>query len=322
MKQGPTTLTIAEAAELLRKDEVVVMPTETVYGLAANIYSERAISRIYEIKGRPSTNPLIVHIPSIDRLNEVAQHVPAIAYRLADAFWPGPLTMVFEKRKHISDRITAGQSTVAVRIPNHPVALELLNTVDFPLAAPSANPSNYISPTCLDHVRKSLPQLGNQMLEGGSCNKGIESTVIGISNAGIVLYRDGAISREAIELITSEPIILKNPSDTNTPSPGMMLKHYSPITPILITHQIKEVLIQYSEKRVGIISLSEHYQGSNIVKQISLSQTGDLNEAAQRLFSAVHDLDALSLDLIICERFPEEGLGRSINDRLKRAASI
>ncbi len=322
MKQGPKTLTIAEAVELLRKDEVVVMPTETVYGLAANIYSESAISKIYEIKGRPSTNPLIVHIPSINRLNEVAQHIPAIAYHLAEAFWPGPLTMVLEKKKNISDNITAGQSTVAVRIPNHPVALELLNTVDFPLAAPSANPSNYISPTCLDHVRKTLPQLGNQMLEGGSCNKGIESTVIGFSDAGIVLYRDGAISREAIELITREPLKLKNSMNTSTPSPGMMLKHYSPITPILLTHHVEEVLIQFGDKRVGIISLSEHYQGSNIVKQISLSPARNLEMAAQHLFSALHDLDVLSLDVIICEQFPEEGLGRSINDRLKRAASI
>ncbi len=298
------------------------MPTETVYGLAANIYSERAISRIYELKGRPSTNPLIVHIPSIDRLNEVAHHIPAIAYQLADTFWPGPLTMVLEKRKNISDNITAGQSTVAVRIPNHPIALELLNKVDFPLAAPSANPSNYISPTCLDHVRKSLPQLGNQMLEGGSCIKGIESTVIGISDTGIVLYRDGAISREAIEAITRKPLILKNSMDTNTLSPGMMLKHYSPITPILLTHHVEDVLNQFGDKRVGIISLSEHYQCSNIVKQISLSTARDLEVAAQHLFSALHDLDVISLDVIICEWFPDEGLGRSINDRLKRAASI
>lgn len=322
MKQGLTTLTIGEAAALLMQQEVVVMPTETVYGLAANIYSEKAISKIFQIKGRPSTNPLIVHIPSIDWLDELAKNIPSITYQLAKAFWPGPLTMVFEKRNNISDSITAGQSTVAVRVPNHHVALELLRTVDFPLAAPSANPSNYISPTCLDHVRKSLPQLCNQMLEGGPCMKGIESTVIGISAAGIVLYRDGAVSREAIELVTGQPLIIKNSSSKNTPSPGMMMKHYSPVTPIVVTLNAAETLNQFEQKRVGVISLSRQYEHANIVKQVALSQTGDLSEAAQKLFSALHDMDAITLDVIICEWFPEEGLGRSINDRLRRAASI
>lgn len=313
-------INVEEAASLLSAGEVVVIPTETVYGLAANMYNEAALSKIYALKGRPSSNPLIVHIPAADHIYKVAINVPEIALTLAEVFWPGPLTMVLEKREDVSDIISAGQSTVAVRIPDHPLALALLNCIDFPLAAPSANPSNYISPTTIEHVQRGFRNAGLPMVDGGPCTKGIESTVIGFGNNSIVIYRYGAIAVEALEFVSGLPVLPPEFTD-KTPSPGMTIKHYSPHTKVIVTDHVQGFLNSNIYRRTGILSLSNFFTHPSICKHIRLSETGNLDEAARNLFASLHEMDTCDLDCIICEKMPEMGLGKAINDRLQRAAA-
>ncbi|WP_207491466.1 L-threonylcarbamoyladenylate synthase [Aridibaculum aurantiacum] len=312
-------VTIDEAVQLLQMDEVVAIPTETVYGLAANIFSEAAIKKIFEKKGRPLTNPLIVHIPSVDALETLAQNIPPLAYKLAEKFWPGPLTLVLEKRPEILDIITAGGPTVAVRIPNHPVSLELLRKLPFPVAAPSANPSNYLSPTSAEQVKQAFGAARPYILDGGRCKRGIESTVVAVKEDGVHLYRFGAISKEEIEAVIGEPVIVANSEKTIAASPGMMKKHYSPRSRLILTNDVVAT-VEELDGRIGVLSFANEYQHEKIHQQLVLSGTGDMAEAAHNLFSYLYDLDTLELDVIVAELLPEEGLGRSVNDRLRRGA--
>ena len=195
------TKSLENAIITLRKNELIAIPTETVYGLAGNAYNETAIKKIFELKKRPFYNPLIVHIKSLAYLQEIASDIPDNALKLAKVFWPGPLTLVLKKQKHISDLITAGKNTVAVRVPSHPLTLDLLNKLDFPLVAPSANPFGSISPTHAEHVFNYFGEELNIILDGGECEKGLESTIIGFENNQTLLYRHGAISLEEIEKI-------------------------------------------------------------------------------------------------------------------------
>ncbi|WP_207534849.1 L-threonylcarbamoyladenylate synthase [Desertivirga arenae] len=313
---------ILKAAKLLQEGKVVVMPTETVYGLAANIYDAAAIRAIFELKGRPSNNPLIVHIKSFEVLQEVAKNIPEAALKLARHFWPGPLTLVLEKQDTILDVITAGGSTVAVRMPNHPIALALLQETGFPLAAPSANPSNYISPTSAENVRKGFGDRAPFILDGGPCEKGIESTVVGFKSDGVYLYRHGAITKEALETALEGLEVQTLTNETASPaSPGMLLKHYSPRAKLIHTTDVEQQLHQAQGKQVGVLSFRTHYSQPNIAHQLTLSPSGKLEEAAQGLFNALYELDAKGLDIILAEVFPEEGLGLAINDRLRRAAA-
>lgn len=312
---------VQKAAELLRSGELVAIPTETVYGLAANAWNEKAIRSIYETKGRPSNNPLIIHIKSQDSLNEIAREIPEIAQRLAAKFWPGPLTLILKKQPTISDTISANYDTVAVRVPNHPLTLELLNAVDFPLVAPSANRSNHISPTKPEHVMKSLGQNSPYILEGGSCEHGLESTIIGFNGDDVILYRQGAIPQEVLESFIGIKIIdfAKQKSQIN--SPGTSEKHYSPKTKLILTKNIDEFPFNDSSK-IGYLTFQRQMSVSGKNVSITLSETGDLEEAATNLYHALHQLDELNLDLIVAEKMPDYGLGNSINDRLMRAAAI
>ncbi len=316
-------LTIEQALDLLAAGEPVVIPTETVYGLAANIFIDQAIEKVYALKQRPFHNPLIVHIGRMEDLDIVAREIPPIARRLAEKFWPGPLTLVLPKQPGISNKITAGGDSVAVRMPKHPVALALLQLANFPLAAPSANPFNYLSPTTSDDVRRIFPQLQDRILEGGPCQSGIESTVLGFDAGKVYLYRHGAISKEELEFFLGEEIGVKNKETKQLTSPGMLAKHYSPHTPLYtgsnITLMIDEQLSKH--QKIGILSFSKAYINPNIAKNIVLSPTGNLEEAAQGFFAALHRLDELGLDLILAELFPEQGIGAALNDRLKRAAA-
>ena len=310
---------IIKAAVLLKQGKVVAIPTETVYGLAANAFDENAVRQIFEIKQRPHFNPLIVHIKSIDDLKKVATNIPPKAIKLAKYFWPGALTLVLPKKEIIPNIVTAGKNTVGVRVPSHPISLALLEQLEFPLAAPSANPFGYISPTNAVHVQK---QLGNKIpfiLDGGNCEKGIESTIIGFENEEPILYRLGSIAIEEIENEIG-PITIKNFEEQNPSAPGMMARHYAPETATIVTEHINDAVNFYHDKRIGLLLFSSKINDKNIIHQEILSDKENLKEAATNLYAALHRLDALNLDIIIAERFPDNQLGKAINDKLKRAS--
>lgn len=312
------TTDIYKAKEVLLKNELVAIPTETVYGLAGNAYSESALKKIFKLKNRPFYNPLILHISSANYLKEVAVNIPKIALKLAEEFWPGPITLVLQKKSHISDLITASKDTVAVRVPNHPVALALLNKLDFPIAAPSANPFGSISPTNAEHVFNYFGEAINVILDGGECEKGLESTIIGFENNNSILYRHGAISLVEIEKIVGK-ISIKTNSDNSPNAPGMLSRHYAPTTDTYLTNNIAELIKCFEGRKIGLLLFKNHLQNKNILHQEILSKSGDFNEAAKNLYAAMHRLDQNKLDVILAERLPDKGLGKTINDKLERA---
>jgi len=309
---------ISKAVDILNADELVAIPTETVYGLAGNIYSEKAIKSIFEIKKRPFFNPLIVHIPSVDILETIVSHIPEKAKLLADAFWPGSMTLVLKKQSTIPDLITAGKDTVAVRVPNHPVTIELLKQLLFPLAAPSANPFGNISPTKPEHVERYFKNDINMVLDGGACANGIESSIIGFENDEPIIYRLGALAIEDIENVVGK-VLIKNKKELSPDAPGMLDRHYAPSTRTFLSENISEAIKKHKGKRIGVLVFKSGLKEDFITTQIILSLKGDMHEAASKLYDAMHDLDHQNLDVIIAEKFPDFGLGKSINDRLQRA---
>jgi len=310
---------IDKAIEILKNNDLVAIPTETVYGLAGNIYSESAISKIFKIKNRPFFNPLIVHIHAIKQLNELSNYIPPKAQLLAKAFWPGALTLVLKKNVKIPNIITAGKDTVAIRMPNHPKTLALLERLNFPLAAPSANPFGCISPTKAIHVEEYFGNKLQMVLEGGDCKNGIESTIIGFENDLPVLYRLGAISLEDIEEVIGTVKIINTKENIAPDAPGMLEKHYAPLTSTYLETNIEAAIKSFSKKKIGLLLFSKKIDNPQIVHQEILTERGDLEEAATNLYAALHILDKKKLDLIIAERLPDIGLGKSINDRLERA---
>jgi L-threonylcarbamoyladenylate synthase len=311
---------LAPAIALLNSNEVVAIPTETVYGLAGNAFSDEAIRKIFRIKNRPLNNPLIVHVAEVSRIAEIAFDIPELAWRLLEKFSPGPLTLLLPKKPVISDLVTSGLPRVAVRIPAHPLALELLRNLDFPLAAPSANPFGYISPTTPEHVLKQLGGKIAYILDGGICDKGIESTVVGFEDDKPIIHRLGAVSEEEIRSV-AENAVVKDKENVAPAGPGMLTYHYSPATRLVLADGSKEVLGQYDPNDIGVIAFSHYWLDLPEQNQIILSGTGNLDEAARNLYSALHTLDAMKLKLIVAEKLPEQGLGRAINDRLRRAAA-
>jgi L-threonylcarbamoyladenylate synthase len=317
---------ISKAIALLTNEQLVAIPTETVYGLAGNIYSQKAINAIFETKKRPFFNPLIVHIHSADALSNIVETVPKKAQLLADAFWPGPITLVLKKKAIIPDLITAGKDTVAVRVPNHPTTLELLRQLPFPLAAPSANPFSSISPTTAKHVEDYFKDHITMVLDGGACKSGIESTIIGFENEEPVIYRLGSTSIEAIEAIVG-PVKIKNlvteqnlsQKEIAPDAPGMLERHYAPKTKIILTDDLNKSIKEHQDKKIGVLLYQKSIEDGVVSFQVTLSTKGDLAEAASHLYEALHQLDKQDIDLIIAEKFPDNGLGKSINDRLNRA---
>jgi L-threonylcarbamoyladenylate synthase len=310
---------IQKAITLLTNEELVAIPTETVYGLAGNIFSEKAIKCIFKTKKRPFFNPLIVHISSVDVLETIVSEVPKKAKILAKHFWPGAMTLVLKKHKDIPDIITAGKDTVAVRVPNHPVTITLLNQLPFPLAAPSANPFNNISPTKPAHVERYFKNDIKMVLDGGSCKNGIESTIIGFEDDEPIIYRLGALALEDIEAVIGA-VRIKNKKEENPDAPGMLDKHYSPLTRTILTSSITKEIKKYPNKKIGILTFNTSFKSDAISYEIILSKNKDLHEAGAKLYDALHELDHLNLDVIIAERLPDTGLGKSVNDRLQRAA--
>ena len=310
---------IQKAITILENEELVAIPTETVYGLAGNIFSEKAISAIFETKKRPFFNPLIVHISGVDQLEEIVSEIPEKAKILAEKFWPGSMPLVLKKNSKIPDLITAGKDTVAVRVPNHKVTLELLKKLSFPLAAPSANPFNNISPTKPVHVERYFNDTIQMVLDGGACKNGIESTIIGFENNEPVIYRLGALAIEDIEAVVGK-VSIKNSKEENPEAPGMLNKHYAPTTKTVLTTNILQEIEKYKTQKIGVLSFLSSVKSDTIHAEICLSNTQNLQEAAAKLYDALHELDHLNLDVIIVEKLPDFGLGKSMNDRLKRAS--
>jgi L-threonylcarbamoyladenylate synthase len=309
---------IKQAIDVLMAGDVVGLPTETVYGLAGNAYNAEAITKIFTVKNRPTFDPLIVHTSSIERVQEFVKEIPEQAHLLAKHFMPGPLTLLLPKKEIISDLVTSGLGTVAVRIPNHPLALELLQNLDFPLAAPSANPFGYISPTSAHHVDNQLGDKIKYIINGGECKVGIESSIIGFFDGEIVVLRKGGLAIEEIESIVGKVRIEEN-STSNPKAPGMLKSHYAPRTRLLVIDDW--LLVEEDTRKIGYLGFDKLHSHIPIENQLLLSPSGDLSESAKNLFAYMRLLDARGFDKIYTELLPEIGLGRAINDRIKRATT-
>ena len=307
------------AAQFLKEGALVAIPTETVYGLAANAFNVEAVAKIFEAKNRPSFDPLIVHTHSIEEVEKFTLNFPEKAKKLAKKFWPGSLTILLPKNQLIPDLVTAGLNTVAVRIPNHPLTIELLKNLEFPLAAPSANPFGYISPTTALHVEAQLEGKVGYIIDGGYCRVGIESTIIEIKDNKTIIYRLGGISVETIKNEIGEIEEIRN-SSSNPKASGMLASHYAPSKPIVLGN-IDTMLENHDAQKTGILAFRTPQQGIPESHQVVLSKSGDFAEAAQHLFAGMRYLDGLDIDVILTELLPEEGLGRAINDRLRRAST-
>ena len=324
MKETKIISDIALAAQDILLGNVVAIPTETVYGLAASIFNESALNDIFKIKGRPQTSPLIVHIGHKDQVQDLCTNVPDVAYELMDAFWPGPLTLLLPKRDVVSHTITSGLNRVGVRMPAHPVALELLQKCRVPLAAPSANPFCSISPTASAHVFNYFNGKLGYILEGGACSVGLESTIIGFEEGKCVVYRQGCARLSGIEKITG-PATLYSESTSTSSAPGMLKRHYAPRIPLVFCPiNLADCVEKHQGKKVGVLSFSgaDDIKSTNVVISLALSSAANEDEAAKNLYASLHYLDSLGLDVIITTSMPHTAIGNAINDRLKRASTL
>ncbi len=308
LRNTPTD--VDKAAAVLSAGGLVAFPTETVYGLGADARNGQAVARVYAAKGRPSFNPLIVHVAGLDAARQYAEFND-LALQIAAAFWPGPLSLVLPLADNhgLSDLVTAGLDSVAIRIPQHPVAQDLLHRFNGPLAAPSANPSGRISPTTASHVLDDMKGKIDAVLDSGACNVGLESTILKITGTDVSLLRAGGVSVEQIEAALGHSIA--KPNDPKTPqSPGQLQSHYAPKAQVRLnakTAHTSEVLLGFGPDCK--------------TAQLNLSPAGDLVEAAANLFGYLREMDAMAQGNIAVSPIPMTGLGFAINDRLKRAAA-
>jgi len=310
---------IRQAAGIIRAGGIVAFPTETVYGLGANGYNPLAVARIFEVKRRPSFDPLILHVADPADVRKLVKEIPSSAKKLIERFWPGPVTVVLLKEENIPDIVTAGLPSIAVRMPDHPMALSLIKESKCPIAAPSANPFGYLSPTTAEHVREQLGDQVDLILDGGPCTVGVESTIVSFLDGKPRLLRPGGVSLEEIESAIGEVEI--RPVKEDRPSaPGMLSRHYAPRTPIVLDWSEKS-LDSYKGRRIGLLAFRKPGMSLKFNHIEVLSKKGDLREAAANLFTAIRRLDDLRLDLILAESVPEVELGRAIMDRLRRATS-
>jgi L-threonylcarbamoyladenylate synthase len=325
--ETPSQNTIQKAASLLREGKLVAFPTETVYGLGADATDDRAVRAIFEAKGRPSNNPLIIHVHSIEQLFDCIDASrctnKTISYlNLLKPLWPGPLSVVAPKSSHISDIVSGGGSSVAIRIPNHPVALALLEYCQRPIAAPSANPSMYVSPTTAQHVQSGLGDRVSLVLDGGPCTIGIESTVLSLLEDTPIILRPGSITREQLEVTLSCQVVTKQHFESSSQpnlSPGLLPKHYAPRTPVRFLNSIdKNELETY--KRVGVILFDkQRHVPPNACMVRYASTSNDAQEIAHHLFRELRLLDTENLDIIAVDTCDISGIGLAIMDRLTRA---
>ena len=310
------------AAAQLRAGKLVGIPTETVYGLAANALDPVAVASIFEAKNRPAFDPLIVHLASFEQAQAYCQNIPDLAYQLAAAFCPGPITFILPKNHRIPDLVSSGQPTVGIRIPNHPLTLALLQQLDFPLAAPSANPFGYVSPTTAQHVADQLGDKIAYIVDGGACEIGLESTIIDLSVAEPKVLRLGGLALEQLEAAVGQKLALQT-SSSNPKAPGMLLKHYAPNKRLRWAHEpVAATDVSLPDfSKTAWLRFSEPLAHVPLKQQFVLSPSGDFKQAASRLFALLRELDQSAFDLILVEKAPETGLGRAINDRLKRAVT-
>lgn len=305
-----------KAKVLLETGEVIGLPTETVYGLAANALNPIAVAKVFEVKNRPGFDPLIIHTDSLEKVRNWVEDIPLDLELLLKEFSPGPLTVLLPKKDIIPDLVTSGLSRVAVRIPKHSMALELLAMLDFPLAAPSANPFGYISPTSAKHVDQQLGSKIPYILDGGNCDVGLESTIVGFEGDQLTVYRKGGLEIEKIESHFGT-VDVKEHSTSNPAAPGMLKSHYAPNKEV----ELMAMGVTEFRKKTALLSFSEASTHLPREKQFILSEEKNLSEAASKLFEGLRYLDALDVDTIYLELVPDVGIGRAINDRLKRAAA-
>ena len=321
MQQRGTDLILAK--KLLTEGKLVAIPTETVYGLAANGLDETAVAGIFSAKNRPTFDPLILHVASIEQAQSLCTDWPEMADKLACAFWPGPLTLILPKADHVPDLTTSGQPTVGIRMPNNRLTLELLSTLPFPLAAPSANPFGYVSPTNAQHVADQLGDRIDYILDDGDCFVGIESTIIAIENGAPKVLRLGGLSLERISDVLGVPVLEHLNQNSNPLAPGQLDQHYSPRCKLIALNTMPASVIDPS---VPIIYFSKQEAQRDSNNNLSdgphyyLSDSGDTNQAASNLFSTLRRLDQDNQKIAYFEWAPQNGLGRAINDRLERAA--
>ncbi len=304
---------IQEAAVLLREGKLVAFPTETVYGLGANALDAAAVARVFEAKGRPHTSPLIVHVSSIEMARALADEWPDTAQRLAERFWPGPLTLVVKKKSSIPDVVTAGLPTVGLRMPAHPVALALLREATIPVAAPSANRFTELSPTTAEHVRRGLGQRVAYILDGGPCPVGIESTVISVVDEPPVILRPGGVSRSDIEAVIGLVSRHTQSADGSHPSPGMHPQHYRPKTPLIL---ISDGTIPQDGEGAYLQLRNRPSRGVTVIVMPS-----DPREYAARLYALLHELDDQGYAWIAVDVPPDAAEWEGVLDRLRRAAT-
>ena len=312
------TNSIDKAAALLVAGEVVAIPTETVYGLAGNLFNPSAVEKIYTLKNRPRNNPLIVHVKDLEATLPLITEFPKPLQQLAEKYWPGPLTVLLKKSKLVPDSITAGSDFVAIRVPAHPLTKQLLEQIPFPLVAPSANPFTRISPTKAEHVEQYFGDSIPSILDGGSCSVGLESTIIGMNNDTPLLYREGVLDKLLLESLIG-PIEKFNPQKNTILTPGQWPRHYAPLTKTILCK--REEIMLHVKDNTGIIIYKEPLLSVNTNQQHILSETGSLVEAAKNLYQILHHVDKQKYETIICEMLPQEELGNTINERLKRASS-
>ena len=304
------------AKDFLERGELVAIPTETVYGLAGNALNPDAVAKIFIVKDRPHFDPLIVHLAKFDSISTYASEIPGDANLLAKKFWPGPLTLLLPKRNIIPDLVTSGLDRVGLRCPDHILTHQLLQELSFPLAAPSANPFGYVSPTTPEHVNEQLGTKISYILDGGPCKVGVESTIIGFDNSLPVVYRMGGLSIEEIENVVG-PLKIQTHSSSNPNAPGQLKSHYAPRKKVILG-EIEKLLQHYPAHRSGILTFQKDF---NSPFQIILSPRGSMKEAAQNFFRALREFDRMPIEFILAEFLPEEGLGRAINDKLRRASA-
>ena len=316
MKFPPWT-SVSEAARLLKAGEVVAIPTETVYGLAGNAFEPKALAKIFAAKERPTFDPLIVHIADIAQLTDIAKDIPDSAYKLAEAYWPGPMTIILPKKDCIPDLCTSALPSVAVRFPSHPVAQAIIKESGLPLAAPSANLFKHVSPTTAEHVAAQLADRIAGIVDGGPCSVGVESSIISLTGEKPTVLRPGAITPEMFAKVLGDVAIKESTSKPGQPmlAPGQCDTHYRPQVPLY-----------YGEIPVGY-TLPEHTvriafgsQAGPIPATVNLSATGDMVEATSKLYAFMHDLDKTEYDLLLVDPIPNTGVGMALNDRLKRAS--
>jgi L-threonylcarbamoyladenylate synthase len=321
---------IKVAARLIRKGELVAFPTETVYGLGANAYNSVAVKQIFRVKGRPSDNPLIVHLWSIDQIHALAPLVPLLFWRLAQEFMPGPLTLVVKKAAGIPSVVTAGLGTVAVRMPDHPVARSLLKQANVPVVAPSANLSGRPSPTTARHVHEDLDGKISAVLDGGRCKIGLESTVVDISHGAPVILRPGGITKEQIEKALRIKVRVARQTRKRPPSPGMKYRHYAPKAKVIVFEGQPGAILREMKRtarellaRHRIVAVMYDAKGRRLFKGCLFFSLGggDARSAARHLFSGFRDLDRKGADIILCKGFSEQLMGQALMNRLRKAAS-